>query len=233
MTVNVNCVQQSYDCSGPQKPNNFRWGDPVYVLTRTANRPQFFEAARKSVEIQTYPYIHHLIVTDDKPSMAYLDGLDAQVASSGRATFNPDTVCQECQYLNPHSMTCGQAPMLGDPMRQVYLECYCSTSYPMNTLVNQLLDRAAGMSNTYGEGWVIILDDDNLFTSSTAVSDIMLDARHRDQLVLFRSRLGRMTPSDEGMDKPFVTRGDIDASNYMFHTSHIDIARWDDRRCGE
>lgn len=209
------------------------WGDPVYVLMRTANRPQFFEAARRSVEIQTYPNIHHLIVTDDPPSMSYLGGLDAQLASSGRASFDPDEVCQECQYLNPQSTNCGQAPSIGSSYRQPYLECYCSTTYPMNTLVNQLFDRTLAMTRKLGHGWVIILDDDNLFTSSTAVSDVMLDARHRDQLVLFQSKLGRMTPSDAGMNQPYVTRGDIDASNYMFHTSHIDLARWDNRRCGE
>ncbi|GJN93295.1 hypothetical protein Rhopal_006342-T1 [Rhodotorula paludigena] len=226
--VGFDCVGQSYPCSDP--PSTPHWGDPVYVLTRTAERPRFFAAAQESVRAQTYPYIKHLIVSNDASSMAYLHGADAELAAISAGDFDPDEVCRRCDDLNEPENKCGQAPKLGKPNRQRYLECYCSTNYPMNELVNNLLRRVERVGEP---GWIIILDDDNVFNSTTAVSDLMLDAAHPDQLLLFQSILGRPTPSPGAMNQPYVVRGDIDASNFMFHSSHIADALWDGRRCGD
>lgn len=182
---------------------------------------------------QTYPNIQHIIITDDAPSMSYLTDTPAELVKSSSVAFDPQAVCRECQHLSEGAKTCGQAPGPGKPGRQAFFDCYCNSSYPMNSLVNNLFDRVKTMVAKSGAGWIIILDDDNIFTSNTAVSDIMLEARHHDQLVLFQSKLGRMTPLVDNVNKSYVTRGDIDASNYMFHTSHIDLARWTDKRCAE
>ncbi|GAA5912961.1 hypothetical protein JCM8208_002415 [Rhodotorula glutinis] len=242
--LNLDCVGQPYDCaeaSPAAVPP--RWGDPVYVLTRTAARPRFFAAARESVLAQSYPYVHHLVATDDAASMRYLDGVPGLDAAdlvprrpSAAAQFDPDEVCRACQPLNEPGRSCGQAPDLGNPLRQPYLECYCASHYPMNELVNHLVRRALELAQAPsgpGPGWLVILDDDNVFASSSAVSDVMLDVDHDDELVLFRSKLGRLTPSDEGMGRVPVERGDIDASNFMVHTSHGEKALWDARRCGD
>ncbi|GAA5845266.1 hypothetical protein JCM9279_004824 [Rhodotorula babjevae] len=240
--LNLECVGQPYDCS-EEAPAALppRWGDPVYVLTRTARRPRFFAAARASVLAQSYPYVHHLVATDDPSSMSYLAGLDlgadlVERPKSAAAAFDPDEVCRACQPLNEPGRACGQAPDLGNPLRQPYLECYCASAYPMNELVNHLVRRAAALARAPGgpgPGWLLILDDDNVLASSSAVSDVMLDAQHADELVLFRSKLGRLTPSDEGMGRVPVERGDIDASNYMVHSAHAEEAMWDARRCGD
>jgi len=100
----------------------------------------------------------------------------------------------------------------------------------MNLYINKLFDRVQG---TGRDGWVIILDDDNILTSATAISDLMLNAQHPDQLILSRSQLGRATPSDTNLYAKTVVRGDIDASNYAFHTKHIKSARWTGQRCAE
>ncbi|GAA5942322.1 hypothetical protein JCM3775_003222 [Rhodotorula graminis] len=237
--LNLDCVGQPYDCaeSSPAAAPP-RWGDPVYVLTRTAARPRFFAAARESVLGQSYPYVHHLVATDDAASMAYLGGVEeADLVERRREShaFDPDEVCRACQPLNEPGRACGQAPDLGNPLRQPYLECYCASHYPMNELVNHLVRRAAAATTTEaaGPGWLILLDDDNVFSSSSAVSDVMLDVEHADQVVLFRSRLGRLTPSDDAMGRLPVERGDIDASNFMVHSSHAEEALWDARRCGD
>jgi len=242
--LNLECIGQPYDCA-EASPAALppRWGDPIYVLTRTARRPRFFAAARASVLAQSYPYVHHLVATDDPSSMSYLSGVAGAELVARRASaraFDPAEVCRACDHLNEPGRACGQAPDLGNPLRQPYLACYCASHYPMNELVNHLVRRAAALARApgpgghgLGPGWLVILDDDNVLSAPSALSDVMLDVAHADELVLFRSKLGRLTPSDEGMGRVPVERGDIDASNFMVHSGHAEEAMWDDRRCGE
>lgn len=62
---------------------------------------------------------------------------------------------------------------------------------------------------------MLYLDDDNLFASDTAAADILAAALSgsRDRVLLWRSRLGRLTPSDANFGRPRIERGDVDASS--------------------
>lgn len=84
-----------------------------------------------------------------------------------------------------------------------FLACYCNTAYPMNAYFSQLhadVDR----------GWVLYLDDDNLLADKYAVSRALARTTSYNDLLIWRSRLGRTTPSDDGFGR--VVMGDIDAS---------------------
>ena len=45
---------------------------PVYVLTRTSGRPNFFQQNRESVKAQTYSKIVHLVSYDDDETAKYV-----------------------------------------------------------------------------------------------------------------------------------------------------------------
>lgn len=40
-------------------------------------------------------------------------------------------------------------------------------------------------------------------------------------------------PTRENFQKHVIQRGDIDSSNFLFHSDHISSTRWDDFRCGD
>jgi len=46
--------------------------DKVTIVTRTANRPKGFKKLRDSIESQTYPNIHHIVIIDDVATFDYL-----------------------------------------------------------------------------------------------------------------------------------------------------------------
>ncbi|KAK4702969.1 hypothetical protein P7C70_g3250, partial [Phenoliferia sp. Uapishka_3] len=186
---------------------------------------------RHTVEQQTYPHVEHWAITDDVDSLSYLDGVDqAFLSTLTKVPFNDTEVCQKCRHLNPEMPTCQAAPWIGSPGRDVFLDCFCSTAFPMNLLINDLLLR---LQDTRKSGWVLVLDDDNFLTSNLALSDLMLDPEHSTQLLLFQSYLGRLTPSSSSVGKKVPVLGDIDASNYMFHTSQLPHAMWDAKRCAD
>ena len=44
----------------------------MYIITRTSNRPKYFDLLKKSIRKQNIEY-KHVIVTDDKDSMNYIN----------------------------------------------------------------------------------------------------------------------------------------------------------------
>lgn len=139
---------------------------------------------------------------------------------------------------------CGNAPY--EPAARIaFLDCYCQTSYPMNGFVlfvlgsNSLLRfgglvRYVDVLNTQArQGWVVYLDDDNMFLNPYGLSLALIHARSTSDLILWRAKLGRMVPLPEHWAASKVYRGDIDSANFMFHTSHKGLTRWGDTRCGD
>ena len=49
------------------------------------------------------------------------------------------------------------------------------------------------------EGWIIYLDDDNMLLSDHSVTHLMTKAQSINDLVIFQSQLGRVTPTDTNM----------------------------------
>lgn len=220
----ANCPHQRYNCTDTPRPAFYN--DTVYVLTRTSDRPVFFKACRASVAAQTHRKIVHLVAADDIGSLSYANqsGVTARLVPKVQVPFDAREPCAKCG-ASP-SRGCGNAPPLAQPQaRTEFLACYCNTSYPMNAYFSHL---HAGV----GLGWVLYLDDDNLLVDKYAVSRALARATSYNDLLLWRSRLGRITPSDGGFGR--VVMGDIDASNFMFHSSWLNLTQWHvPKRCGD
>jgi hypothetical protein len=77
------------------------------------------------------------------------------------------------------------------------------------------------------------LDDDNMLASPTSVRDMLSAIENENDMILWYAQLGRRTPSAKNFGKPYVVRGDVDASGFMFHSKHIGKTKWGNRRCGD
>jgi lipopolysaccharide biosynthesis glycosyltransferase len=225
------CSHQSHVCTAfdrndseglPLLPSN----EVVNVLTRTSGRPRFYKDMLQSVEDLLHTAVRHIVLTDDAESLAYINTsrvFKSMLVPSLAKDFDSNTVCHACANLTTN---CPAAPSLVLPLeRQRYLECYCNTSYPMNEYMNYL-------HSVVTDGWVVYLDDDNLFYDPFALSELLAHVQSDDELVVFRSQLGRLTPADVNFGNR-IQRGDFDSSNMMFHSKHLRKARWPSLRCAD
>jgi hypothetical protein len=220
-------LQTAYDCHRSLDDNDPIFiRDTVYVITRTAGRPFFFAQARKSVLEQIYPKIVHIIGTDDPAISPYLGTIRHTVLNSSYGEFNRFEPCDVC-HADPKK-GCGNAPSLDHPIeRELFLSCYCNTSYPMNKYMKLLQDEVTA------PGWVVYLDDDNLFLKPSAIAEMVSSAHSRDDLVVWKSMLDRQTPNDEHFNSRNLVKGDVDSSMFTFHSEHLGLTRWENRRCGD
>lgn len=229
--LDSDCSLQSHHCArdGAEqaaKVDISILNDTVNVLSRTSRRPLFFKEMSATVREQTHAYIHHVVGTDDVHSrLTFLRHINGVVAfKQPTRPFDPLKVCRKCK--SP-SGDCGRAPPLKHAkLRQHYLDCYCSTEYPMNSYMNELQARAK-------RGWVLYLDDDNMFEHSHAVAELLASIESRNSVIAFRAHLGRLTPSNFNFARRKVVMGDFDSSNFAFHTDFLRYAKWGDRRCGD
>ena len=99
----------------------------------------------------------------------------------------------------------------------------------MNIYVNELLDYVRVRHG----GWIIMLDDDNMLSSKFAISSILGAALSRDNLLIYYSYLGRLTPTVEHFANRKVVMGDFDSSNFAFHSNQLHLAQWPSVRCGD
>lgn len=223
------CIHQTHKCSMTDRAKSLELDlslskDSVFVLTRTSGRPFFFGHMAESVREQLHPFVTHVIGTDDDKSISYLRNYSDVIRLSAPTKFDPNEVCRKCG--SPDGKCAQAPPMEKTKARQLYFDCFCGTSYPMNQYINQLY-------NGVTDGWVLILDDDNLLSSKFALSELLAAIRSRDSLVAFRSHLGRPTPTNENFADRKVSMGDFDASNFAFHSKHLRDGQWPSVRCGD
>jgi len=82
------------------------------------------------------------------------------------------------------------------------------------------------------EGWVMYLDDDDMFKENTAVEQIIHSINHEDQLLLWRVSIGRIiVPNNQhfGVD---IVKGHISGIGFAFHSKHLP-APWKARLAGD
>ena len=99
---------------------------------------------------------------------------------SGYKDFDAMEPCEKCGASPERG--CGNAPYDTD-LRNKFLDCYCKTSYPMNGYMQHLHDRV-------DNGWVVYLDDDNLFMDQYGIANALANARSKSDLLLWRAKLG-------------------------------------------
>ncbi len=124
------------------------------------------------------------------------------------------------------------------PYKVVPIKCV-----PNNNIQEPPNDRAYGAIAHYNlylndlarqvkDGWVIYMDDDDLFSSPTAVENIVNKIENDDSLVLWRIfSSSRVVPNDSNFGKePFNC--DIGGNSFMFHSKHLPSVNWEPYRRG-
>ena len=102
---------------------------------------------------------------------------------------------------------------------------------PYNLYMNNLLDEVS-------EGFIIFLDDDDIFSSPDSISTIMSSA-DKDKLLVWRVKFPYgIIPQDWAFQAPMLIPSQITSCAFMFHSDHKWAAKWDevkeaDYRCAQ
>jgi glycosyltransferase involved in cell wall biosynthesis len=103
---------------------------------------------------------------------------------------------------------------------------YGTMHAPYNLYCNELLSKVE-------EGWIMFLDDDDLFTSNKAIEKIMNFNPNNDDLLLWKVQFPyRVVPNASNFGKHIVC-GDISGIGCMFHKDYIWAAQWDEVKASD
>ena len=139
---------------------------------------------------------------------------------------DPDTKKYVETYRNSHKNVIAQSvqrePVRGDG------------HFPFNLYLNTLMDQIK--SRNLDPGWIMILDDDDVFVDNNSLSRIVDTISERnvtsDKLVLWQVGFprGRIVPR-RPYSKPYL--GAVSCIGFSFHTDIVDKVRWRDRKGGD
>lgn len=108
----------------------------------------------------------------------------------------------------------GKIPQM-DPKHQVRRPA------PYNLYLNEL-------RNEVKEGWIMFLDDDDLFLESTAIEEIMNAVTSEDDLVFWRVKFpGRVIPEISIFNKRMIALNHFSMIGFMYNKKHDDKAEFD------
>jgi len=98
--------------------------------------------------------------------------------------------------------------------------------FPYNLYLNE-------MAKEVKEGWVIYLDDDDIFINNNALDTITNSITGEDDLILWRVKIGSIiVPSDEHFGCEPVVK-DISGIGFMFNSKHLKDVTWTEWRRGD
>jgi hypothetical protein len=107
-----------------------------------------------------------------------------------------------CYRLSPKDMS-------GSKPRRAY-------AAPYNLHLNEMAEHVK-------EGWVMYLDDDDVFLQDDAVETALENVENEDDLLIWRVDInGEIIPSDENFGKDVVVC-DISGIGFMFHSKHLPV----------
>lgn len=217
------CPLQPHYCGKPLDKTNV-FNETLFVLTRTSGRPSFLHENVLSVQMQTFAKIVHLVLTDSNETFSTHKHLHILRHENLKWLYNKSEVdnCPGIVEGNPP-----HAPLIGDTRRQPFFECFCNTSFPFNHYLEHLIDKVVEM----GGGVILFLDDDNILPDPSIASKIMASFESKRGFLIFKSKLGRITPASDSFVKNRIERGDIDLSNIVFHSDQARHLNIDMRRC--
>jgi hypothetical protein len=171
----------------------------INILTRTSGRPIGFKRNVESVRSQTYKNIRHIVCTDDKDSVSYIEemGITDYVLIDKENVIQSDT----------------------EPPRR-------SRKMVHNLYLNILNEKVT-------DGWIIYLDDDDLFLDKNSVQKVVkkINTVDDDTLVAWRMKFssGRTLPINYGDMR--LTK--IGGSCIGFHFKYSKDAIWDSWSCSD
>jgi len=173
--------------------------DPlINIITRTSNRPIYFKECRNSIVSQSYKNIKHIIGVDDIASESYLTGLPYTRIPSEKI-LNKDKIPYRKFWYNPPKSQ-GESPA------------------PWNLYINYLYKEVE-------QGWVMFLDDDDVFIEQDSLKKISKYLIDEDSLILYKSIIGSLTFPTPRCFGNYPIPYEIEA--FMFHSKHLSLAEWD------
>ena len=159
------------------------------IILRTSGRPKAFRVCLKSIQVQTYPNINVVVVTDSIDGVHYTRGHNVRHIHLPDVKYNPE----------PHEG--------GEYGR----------SFKSNLYVNHVLQHIH-------EGYVMVLDDDDMFTSKDSARVIMENVDENKLLVWKIDFIDRVIPGKSFGKK--VTLYDIDSNCFAHHVKHKELTDW-------
>ena len=224
----------------------------INIITRVS-RKNYFYRCYKSIHEQTYKNINHICTYPDIEIGEFLSTFDnittVRVPNLKRIegmsyTYNhhsltDDFITPDWEFID--KKLSGNDSDEKIPIKEVRFEkngFFCYT-YP-NTL------RATFKHSPYNvflkiaekevkPGWVIYLDDDDLFIDNNILQKIVdqINSQDTNTIHLFKiDSSGKIKPSDKYWEymksgHPFVLH-EIGGSNYVFHSKYLDYTVWDE-----
>ena len=98
---------------------------------------------------------------------------------------------------------------------------YEAGKFPYNLYCNELMNKVT-------EGWIMFLDDDDMFCYENSLEAILSYITSEDDLIMWQVQFpNRIVPSKIG-SKPQL--GNTSAIGFMFHSKHMEPNMWNDRQ---
>ncbi|KWU44404.1 Proteophosphoglycan ppg4 [Rhodotorula sp. JG-1b] len=214
-----NCPRQDHDCSHAFAPSEF--GTPVVVVSRILSET-FAADLVDSLESQTYPKVAHVVAKRSEvtiPTSTFERG-EVVLGSDPEAQY--DVVCAACGTLAMSNASCTTPPTTPRD-RKRYFDCVCDVP---DATTASLVELDALAARREEQSWILHLDDTQLFADSASLSHLMARVDSTQDLILFRTNTSSRE-QEYAYRKKILPRSALDGVGFLFHSSHLDLAKWD------
>jgi glycosyltransferase involved in cell wall biosynthesis len=182
----------------------------INIITRTRNRPRFFQLNVSSLNQQTYNNLHHIV------------------------TYQVD---EDLSYINDHqysNTTLVKVPnVIRDNSLENTIEGLTLNHAPYNLFLNE--------AHKYvKEGWVMYLDDDDIFSFSNSI-EFLVDEINKYDLEtkhLWKVQFPGLTAPNDFYFQSYVEgkplkNSQISMIGMLFHSSHLGKVNFHEWSCGD
>lgn len=179
----------------------------INIITRTSNRPNSFKRNLNSISSQNYGNINHIICTDDEKSLDYIKDYGVQ----NYHLLDKDKIVID-------DIRRGEKSGLSKSVSGQKL-AYA----PYNLYFNEV-------HKLITSGWIIYLDDDDVFYSSDSVSKIVevINQNDNDTMIIWKMIYSDLTELPVEISERNPPRfNQIGGSCFTFHSKYLDFATWD------
>jgi glycosyltransferase involved in cell wall biosynthesis len=182
----------------------------INIITRTRNRPGFFQLNVSSLNQQTYKNLHHIVTYQVDEDIDYISNYK----------YSNTTLVKVPNLIKDNSL-------------EKDIEGLTLTHSPYNLFINEA-------HKSIKEGWVMYLDDDDILSFTNTIEFLVSEINKYDLETkhLWKVQFPNWTtPTDfyfrsyiEG--KPFKN-SQISMIGMLFHSSHLDKIQFHEWACGD
>lgn len=182
----------------------------INIITRTRNRPRFFQLNVSSLNQQTYNNLHHIVTYQVDEDLSYIN---------------------EYQYSNT---TLVKVPnVIKDNSLEKTIEGLTVHHSPYNLFLNEA-------HKYVKEGWVMYLDDDDIFSFANSIEFLVNEINKYDLETkhLWKVQFPRWTTPNDSYFQSYVEgkplkNSQISMIGMLFHSSHLDKVNFHEWACGD